>query len=175
MSTPQVNVAINFAGQEQFSAAEGIAGGNAGQRTLYTGSKALEALLNATSTPKVDKSPLVTEITLGAGITTIDLTAAPGLVLPFGTTRNIDFTGAKLVAFLFEGTGVGAVNVAPGASNPYALFGTGNDIDVSLGQIVCGVFRGVATTLPAVSGSVKTIDLSGGSGRKLYLELYFGT
>jgi hypothetical protein len=72
-------------------------------------------------------------------------------------------------------TNVAAVNVAPGASTPYPLFGTGNDVDVDRGETLGKCFGGIASNKPAVSPTVKNIDVSGTLGDVLYIDLYLGT
>jgi hypothetical protein len=169
-----VNLALN--GQEAFTAAEAPTGATVASRTVQVTGSNVSATLDSTTTPKVEISPVIRRITI-SGTTTIDLTAAAGLSLPVAASRTIDATGKKLVAWSISCpiTNAGVVNVAPGASNGYALFGSGNDIDISPGETVKGVINGVASGKPAVSASAKNIDITGTNNDVVLIELYFGT
>lgn len=177
MSTTKVEVTLRLAGREIFTAAEAPGAASEQERTARTGNASISDAHSPTTTPRVDKPPVSLEITLGGSPTQIDLTAVAGLALPPSATRTLDLTGAKVVDVLLSApaTNVAAVNVAPGAANPYPLFGTGNDIDVAPGETIASGFKGVATSKPAVSGTVKRIDVSGTSGDKLKIDLYLGT
>ena len=177
MSTPRVDVNVSIQGREVFTVAEVPGAASEAARTLTTGAASVSDTHNATSTPKVDKPPVSLYLTMTGSAVQIDLTAAAGLAVPYGATRTLDLTGAKVVDFIITcpSTNVGNVNVAPGAANPYPLFGTGNDIDVGPGRTVALAQKVVATNLPAVSGTVKRIDVTGTSGDKVYVDLYLGT
>lgn len=176
MSNVSLVANLSLAGAEAFTAAEAPTGGTQGARTLNITGADISTTLDGSSTPKIEVSPTVRKITI-SGTTTIDLTAAAGVALPISASRTVDNTGKKLVAVRLScpSTNAGAVNVAPGGSNPYPLFGTGNDIDVKPGQtIIAGIF-GVASSYPAVSGTVKNLDVTGTTNDVLNVELYFGT
>lgn len=106
------------------------------------------------------------------GADTIDLTSVQTALDPAA-----DMTGKKVVAAIFRcpADNAAAINVAPGASNGYALFGAGNDVNVAPGMVVAFAFDGVASPLPAVSGSAKNIDVSGTATDVLKYMLLLGT
>jgi len=116
------------------------------------------------------------ELTTNGGTQTLDLTAVQGLVLPTGLTRTLDMTNAKLVAAWLEANSAndGDFTLAPGAATPYPISGAGNSRVFNPGEVGLLCFRSVASAKPTVSGTEKHIDYSGGTGRKLYVELYFG-
>ena len=177
MSVTRAQINLSVLASEEFTAVEAPGAATVSERTLKAGGgNAASLQLNATSTPALTKPPISKEITI-AGTITLDLTAIAAAAIPAAATRTVDLTGAKVVAFTLRGksTNVAAINVAPGSSNPYPMFGTGNDIDVKPGLQISGSFRDVASTMPAVSSTVKNIDISGTNGDVLYLDLLFGT
>ena len=109
------------------------------------------------------------KLTMTSGVTTIDLTAAIGAL-----DRYLNFVGDKVFAFLFHApsANAGTINIKPGASNPYPLFGTANDIDMPKGRRLCVIDS--VLNLAAVSGTVKTIDITGTAGDILYFEIVVG-
>lgn len=178
MSTTKATLTLKFLSQEILTEAEAPAANNEQQRTLNTGKQALSSVLDSTTTPKLDKPIIAREITLPAGVTTIDLTAAAAFVFPAGGTRTFDFTGAKLRAWYFRAAttnNAAGITIAAGAANPYPLFGTGKSIIIGPGRVECGTFAGVNGDLPAVAAGVKTIDITAANNDKLYMELLFGT
>jgi hypothetical protein len=178
MSATKVEFTIRATGREIFDATEAPSAASELQRTMTVGAATtLAKQLNSSSTPKVDKPPVSLKITLGGSPTTINLAAIAGLALPPSATRTLDMTGAKVVGAVMQApvANVAAVNVAPGAGAPYPLFGAGNDVDVEPGETIGKCFAGIASNKPAVSGSVKNIDVSGTLGDVLYIDLYLGT
>lgn len=176
MSTKQLVANLTMTGSETFTAAEQPGGATQADRTLKITGGDLTVTLDATSTPKIEVSPIVRTVTI-SGTTTIDLTAAAGAVIPASASRAVDASTKKLVAFRFScpGTNQAAVNVAPGASDPYPIFGTANDIDVRPGWTIPGVLNGVNPSHAAVSSTAKNIDITGTTGDKITIELYFGS
>lgn len=176
MSNVSIVANLALSGQEVFDVTEAPSGGSQAARTLTITGRDVSTTLDSTTTPKVEISPIVRKVTI-SGTTTIDLTAAAGVSLPAAASRSIDASAKKLVAARLScpTTNVGAVNVAPGASNPYPLFGTGNDVDIKPGETVVKIVSGVASSYPAVSGTVKTLDITGTTNDVLFVELYFGT
>lgn len=176
MSNVTLNANLSLAGAEVFTAAEAPTGGTQQARTLNITGADVSTTLDSTTTPKIEVSPVVRKITI-SGTTTIDLTAAAGVALPISASRTVDATGKKLVAVRLSCpvTNVGAVNVAPGSSNPYPLFGTGNDLDVKPGQTIIAIVTGVASSYAAVGPTAKNIDVTGTANDVLNVELYFGT
>jgi hypothetical protein len=110
--------------------------------------------LTATSTVKATK-PWSKDGALSSGTATIDLT-----VLPRGNLADATFTGLKVKVFKIScPTGnSAAVVVAPGASNPYDLFGTADD-RVSIGA-GCAIEMFLADKAETCDASHKTLDLS---------------
>ena len=177
MSATKLDVTILFSGREVFDTTEVPFASTEQQRTLNMGASSLSTSYGATTTPKTDKSPISQKITLGGSPTTLDLTAIAGTAIPSAATRMLDMTGAKLVAIQLTApaTNFAAVNVAPGGANPYPPFGAGNDIDVAPGETIGSAVAGIASSKPAVSGTVKNITISGTSGDVLNVDMYFGT
>lgn len=167
---------LALSGSEVFSASEAPTGASAAQRTIAVTGADLSVSLDGSSTPKVESPPIVRRVTI-SGTTTIDLTAAAGVSLPLAASRTVDATGKRLVAMRLScpTTNAGAVNVAPGASNGYALLGSGNDVDVRPGETLIAITSGVASGKPVVSGSAKNIDITGTTNDVILVELYFGT
>lgn len=176
MSNTSLVANLSLAGAEVFTAAEAPSGATAAARTVSITGPDISTTLDSTTTPKIEVAPIVRKVTI-SGTITIDFTAAQGVALPAAATRTLDHTGKKLVAVRLScpSTNVAVINVAPGASNPYPLFGTGNDIDVKPGQTVIAIMNGVASSYGAVSPTVKTIDISGTNGDVIQVECYFGT
>lgn len=176
MSTKQLIANLSMTGSETFTAAEQPGGATQADRTLKITGGDITTTIDATTTPKIEVSPIVRTVTI-SGTTTIDLTAAAGAVLPAAATRSIDASTKKLIAFRLScpTTNQAAVNVAPGASDPYAIFGAGNDIDVRPGWTIASVLVGANPSHAAVSGTAKNIDITGTTGDKITIELYFGS
>jgi hypothetical protein len=178
MSATRLEVTLRVAGREVFTVEEAPGATSELQRTVNVGnSTTLTAQLGATSTPKVDRPPIALKITLAGSPTTINLAAIAGVALPATATRLLDFTGARLVALslLAPASNAAAVQVAPGASAPYPLFGAGLSIAVEPGEAWAKCFSGIASNKPPVSGSARNIDVSGNVGDVLFLDLYLGT
>ncbi len=177
MSSTYLDLAFRASGREVFSTAEAPAAPSEEGRTLRAQRHNRQKTFSGSSEPPLDKPLVSQEITIGGGIATIDLAAITALALPSGATRTVDLTTAKLVALVLraDDENEAAVTVAPGASDPYPLFGAGNEIEIPPGmQIQAGYAGDVASGHPAVSATVKDIDISGTSGDVLYLDLYFG-
>jgi hypothetical protein len=174
-STTTVSVNLRINGQEVHDAADVPSAANQAQRTVNTGGNDLSQTLSSTSAPSITKPPISRKVTIGGSPTDLDLTAIQGLTIPSGATRTLDMTGAKLVAAVFRAAdaNTGAVTVGPSGSNDYALFGSGNDIEVPKGLQI-NISSRIAAQLPAVSGTAKIIRLSGTSGDIIYVDLYFG-
>lgn len=180
MSTTEAELSVLFLGKELLTEAESPNAQTQSQRTMRTGGKGIDKVqLSSSSTPKVDKPIVAFELTLNSGSpTTIDLTAVAGLTLPLGLTRNVDLTGAKICAWLFAtpSGNAGTVTIAPGASNPYPLYGASKDIILPRGLVSAAGFKAVASSFAAVSGTAKTLTFScTNTGDKVYVELWSGT
>jgi hypothetical protein len=172
MSTTNGNFSISVQANEVFTAAEYPGGANESARTLKA-AQSLNTQLNAASTPVVDSPPIVIRLSATA---TIDLTAVQGMSAPAAATRTLDLTGKKVKGLSFKAgaTNAAAVNVAPGGSNPYPLFGTANDIDIGPGGMVVLAFDGVVSNLPAVSSTVKNITVTISGAGTLDIILFLG-
>lgn len=137
--------------------------------------------LQASSDPDPEPAAIVTkEVTIGGGGTTdLDLTDAPiiGAVDGSGNpTDGEDLTDSKLMACFFStlrssGTNAAAVTVLPHATNGYALWGSGNEVDIPADSTI-GFFV-ENSSLPAVSSTAKVIQFSGTSGDKVRVILVF--
>ena len=173
MSATRLDATIRLVGREIFTAAEAPFAANELQRTLTVGGNTVSRQLGASTTPKVDKPPITLEI---GATSTINLTAVTGLAMPPDATRTLDLTGAKLVGIVLRAADANAADVlvSYGASNPYPLFGTSKNIYVKPGEVLGRVCR-VASGYPAVSASVKNIDVTITGSDVLYVDLYFGT
>ena len=101
-----------------------------------------------------------------------ELTATATINLRAGVdpvTGDADQDGNGLRVLAFElyalADNANAINVAPGASNPFPLFGTSNDIDIAPGFPLTACCRdndgaAPANRLPAISNTVKNIDVT---------------
>lgn len=176
MSNTSLVANLSLAGSEVFTAAEAPSGANASARTITVTGPDIAATLDSTTTPKIEVPPIVRKVTI-SGTVTIDFTAAQGVALPAAATRTLDHSGKKLVAMRLSCpvTNAAVINVAPGGSNPYPLFGTANDIDVKPGQTIIMIMTGIASSYGAVSGTVKTLDFTGTNNDVIQCEFYFGT
>ena len=113
MSTTSVSITMLAAAQEQFDATEQPGASSPSDRQLKANALSHQITLNPTSLPKVDFPPIYQRIQLGAGITTIDLTAVKGLSSPPTAARLLNMTGAKVK---FVGIKTGATNNVAGVT-----------------------------------------------------------
>jgi hypothetical protein len=146
-------------------------------------------VFNSASTPKGQAVAPFT-VTLSGGAATVDLTAVPASSAPTqagntpaGATINGSTCGAGATATAVQtlkivapATNANPITVAPGASNGYKataggfIFVTGKIITLQPGDEV--LFKGAA---PAISSTVKTLDLAGtGSSDVLQFEIILG-
>jgi len=172
VSTTQGNISISVQASEIFTTTEFPGGLTETARTVKA-AHSLNTQLNSTSVPVVDSPPVSIKLST---TTTIDLTAVQGLSVPAAATRTLDMTGKKVKGLIIKcgTTNAAAANIAPGASNPYPLFGTGNDIDLGPGAFLPLAFNGVVSNLPAVSSTVKTITVTISGSGTVELLLFFG-
>lgn len=180
MSTTKCKVQVGLSASETFTAAEMPGAASDADRTLVASSANLNTTLTPTTVPKVDKPVFYQKYTLGVGGTqTIDLTAAPALAGPAAATRTVDYTGAKLKAFLIRcgsSNNASRITIGPGASNPYpGMFGTGKSAILGPGSVIARTWDGVEADSGAVSGSAKTIDIAGTAGDVITVEMIFGS
>lgn len=171
-STVYATINANIIGTEELGADAAPFSTSTADRRLLVNALNESATLNSASTPALEAAPLVQEVTVTAGTTTIDLTAAP-----ISGDRTLDLTGKKLVAWQIKAAADNSddVTIAPGSSNPYPLFGASNERDLEPGELAMGAITGVASGKPAVSSTVKTIDITGTEDDVVSVILYFGT
>lgn len=122
--------------------------------------------LTATTTPAVTKCVALSG-NLTAGAATIDLTSMTG------ANGTVTFSGLRVQGLYFENrSSSNAMIIKDGASNGYLVFGD------SSGQVTLGPGGSIllyAADYPSdVSGSVKTIDLTGTGTDAYYLEMVAG-
>lgn len=180
MSNPTVSVNMQMSASEEFTTAEQPNANSAAERTLKANALNLSASLGSASTPKVDKPPVYRKITApSTSIITVDLTAAPCLKSPDSASRAVDMTGAKVKHLQLRAAptnNVAGILIAPGAANPYPLFGTAKSIIILPGEVIALGYNAVESQKPAVSGTVKNIDITpGATGDILEFEMALGT
>ena len=174
MSTTELNYNLAMTLVETLDADEQPSASSASERRRTISGMNKKGTLDSTTTPALEKPPGHQKVTIGAGTTTIDLTAMPAARDP---SLAIDNTGKKLIGLLIaaDKDNDGDVTIAPGSSNPYPLFGTGNTIKVAAGLHISAAIIGVASTYGAVGVSAKTIDISGTQDDIVEIEPLFGT
>lgn len=171
MSIAKATIEGNVTTYEQIAAPGAISSTAAKASVLYDGFDSSHELTGAT-TPAVD-TPAFAEITLTAGAATLDLTAVACLD---GTIK--DFTGKKIRAIKFrvKAANAGAFTIAKGASNGYTGFGSAFSVTLPAnaggGAWVQFYDAGVGT---AVSGSVKTLDITGTGTQVLQVAILGGS
>jgi len=125
--------------------------------------------LDATTTPNATEVAAFQAV-LSSGALTLDLTA---LVTTNGKT--LDASALKLRQILIVNPGSNDITIKTGASNGYAAsskpFHANGQIVPAGGDLL--LFFNAGT--PAVSGSVKTLDLAGTGTDFAYIEMVFGT
>lgn len=176
MSSTFLEVGMRFNPREVFTAAEAPAAASEEQRTLFAGAHSHAKTYGSSTTPKVDKPPLSQKITLTTGVPfDLDLTAAPALVLPGGSTRTFDYTGAKVKAFLLRtlAANTGTVTIGGGA-NPYLLLGAVSFV-MGIDDQLIRAFRETESNLAAVAGGAKILRFAGTTGDFIYVDLILGT
>jgi hypothetical protein len=133
----------------------------------HTGYNTTKASQTAASTPPVTKCAYFSKA-LSAGAASIDLTALTGT-----NGAAVDFSGLKVQYFKFKNpsTNANAITVEAGASNGYLLGGTGWTFELQPGAEIGGFANDAS---PDVSGSTKTIDLSGTGTQALEVSLVAG-
>lgn len=144
-------VAIEGAGNAQFS---------------YTEFDRPATVYNSSSSPAATKLA-IDKLAMSGGAATIDLAAVPN-----SQGVNQDLTGLKVLTLQIYNPGDNTINIAPGSSNPYPLFGSANDIDLPPGARMSFDF---GAELADVASGVKEIDISGTGTDALWYELTAGT
>ena len=122
--------------------------------------------LSASTTPNVDTAAFET-FTLSSGSATIDLTA---LTL---NGAAVSLSAKQPRALHIKNTGSNSMTIAKGASNGYTGLGSSFSITLAAGAGVLIDWPNDNST--AVSGSVKTLDVTGTGTDTLQLSVVAGT
>ncbi len=171
MST-SITTRLAITSQEVLDSSEFPGASQSSDRTLRSSGFNVSATLDSTTTPAIEKPGAISEETIGASATTLDLTA-----IDVGIGRTEDMTGKKLIGYQFNASSSnsGDVTIAAGASNGYNLFGASGLLVLEPGESIAGVISGVASGKPAVSATVKNISISGTQNDVVEVGLWFGT
>lgn len=131
----------------------------------FTGGRK-EETLTSSSTPAVT-THAVGALTLSSGAGTLDLRTLTGL-----NGAAVDLNGLKPRYILLHNTGANAMTVAIGASNGYTGLGAAAQLTIPAG---CRALLEFGTGGTAVSGSVKTLDISGTGAQVLKYQIVAGS
>jgi hypothetical protein len=123
--------------------------------------------LNSATTPPATKCAYFSQA-LSTGAATIDLTALPGV-----NGGTVNGTGLKVQAIRFENpaANANAITIGEGASNGYELLGNAWTVPLQPGQIAQYYLKDLS---PDISGSAKTMDLTGTGSQTLNVSLVLG-
>ena len=123
--------------------------------------------LSGTTTPPVDNIAFALR-TLAAGTELVDLTAAPTL------NGTFDATGAKvqMASFYAPSTNAAALVIDVTGANPLDCFGAAWSISLAPGG---GQSIYTANAGSAIAAGIKTFEINGTIGDKLFWELVVGT
>lgn len=124
-----------------------------------------ERAINASTTIPATKFSMFTK-SMVTGAATIDLTSLVGT-----NGAAVNATGLKLQVAKFINSSANAIQIEPGASNGYNIFGASSLFVLAPGQEV--LFFGNEAT-PDVGSGAKTIDISGTGTQSLKCFLVFG-
>jgi hypothetical protein len=125
------------------------------------------ATLNASSTPAVSVSASFVA-TLSGGALTIDLTNMTGTN---GAVVNANGLVPRLIKFMNPATNANPITIAKGASNGYTGLGATYSRTLQPGQETSDYLANNGT---AVSGTVKTFDLTGTGSQVLNVQVVAG-
>lgn len=172
MSSTTVRVNLDITSTEVLALSDFPGSSNQSDRTLRKSDFNLSTTHSVSTTPAIEKSPVVQQVTIGASATVIDLTA-----VDVGVGRTEDMTGKKLVDWQFEASSSnsGNVTVEPDATDGYDLFGASGKLVLVPGRNVSSGITGVSSGEAAVSATEKEIKISGTENDVVNLALYFGT
>lgn len=130
------------------------------------------ATLNSSSTPDATKAATWT-VTMSGGAATIDMTSIPGVEGTFSASG----LKPRLIKYRPKSDNANAITIGTGASNGYT--GLGANFEVTLnapsGSVVPWTTHYLGSGATAVSGSVKTLDVSGTGTQALEVMMIFGT
>lgn len=153
-----------------------IGGSTAAQRTVTSSDYDLNETLDSTTTPAVDDL-MAYQLNLSGGTDTIDFTAAAiiGAESAGAPAASEDLTGKRVCHVEFEcpTTNSYEVTIAPGAANPYPIFGAANDFTLKPDSKFAYTVH--SNALPTISSTVKTIDITGNAADVLNLKIAFET
>lgn len=121
--------------------------------------------LKPTTTPPVARVSYQEYTVGGGGTVDIDLYALAS------TQGTIAGNGMKLQLIVINNTAVTSINVAQGASNPYLLFGSGNDVDIPAG---CKLAFYVPESLADISSTVRNIRITGTASAVVEVGIWIG-
>lgn len=172
-STNTLSAVINLTGQETLDTTAWPAGAQTMDRTLRATGLSFSGELSASTTPAIGAQPVQLNLTIGAGVTTVDLTAAA-----IGVSRTADMTARKIIAWIVKASAsnVGAVLIGPGASNGYPIWGAADGKHYfHPGQTAGAATEGVAAATGAVGASSKDVAVSGTQNDTVEILLWFGT
>lgn len=123
------------------------------------------AQFNGSTTPPMTRGSTQLWTIGGGGTVDIDLTNFPS------SQSNIDGTGKKLQLLVVNNIAAASINVAPGATNAYAPFGSGNDVDIGAGNKMAWTYN---DNLPDISSTVKNIRIIGTAGHVVEVTIVIG-
>jgi len=148
----------------QLSVTRTYSGGDVapGNNTIDVNGLNTTEALNSGTTPAVTKD-FDALVTLSGGAATLDLTAITDL-LGLGTVTISGLTPAW-TKFTNPSTNANAVTIAKGASNGYTGFGSSFSITLQPGGEIL-----IRLATVAVSGSVKTLDITGTASQTLKVQ-----
>jgi nitrogen fixation/metabolism regulation signal transduction histidine kinase len=136
------------------------------QTLKYTGLNT-SLTLNGASTPAVSKQAQFQQA-LTSGAATVDLRALVG-----AAQSEVDGNGLKVRAVKLRGksTNANPITISEGASNGYALFGSGFQLDLKPDQEILAYLKDGAVT---IDGTHKTLDLAGTGSQILEIAIVLG-
>lgn len=126
---------------------------------------AFAQLWNAATTPDGEEA-WTGQITLSAGVATIDLTS----LTQIGLSTAVNATGLKVraICLLPDAANANPIQIGTGASNGYT--GIGVISALNAGNVLARTCAGAA----AIDGTHKTLDLAGTGSQKLNILIVFG-
>ena len=134
----------------------------------------LQTSLSSSGTPALSGDTIDLSFTLAAADTDFDLTAAPPAR---DVAETVDMTGKKLVAWsiLADSGNAGNITIKPHpTTNPYNLFGASGLLVLGPGRhAMSALTSGEAAETDAVSGTAKSVRVSGTSGDSVKIILVF--
>lgn len=169
-STFSCTLMAQFTAQETLGTSDAPAA-SSDKRLTHDGFNVSALTFSSSTTPDVERVAYFAK-SLSGGAATIDLTAVAH------NGQTVDMTGKKLRAMLvkFDSANTGSLNIAPGASNGYDLFGASNDMTIpaQTGTMPGLLLITFGDNAPAVAAADKNIDLTGTGTETFYFGMWFG-